>query len=243
MSYSPTNQTPHVGRHEDVTSYLWTSKDWADITVVCANNREIKAHRAVICVRSQFSGRCFKLGFVEAETGRITLTEEFEIIESLLQFLYGVQVNLLQSLESTEHDEDTQSQNLEGHLKKLIHLYSSSDKVCHTQSFIKNIKADGSLQYAVEELQGQVANVFAARLVALKDPNTILNMAAAVYSQTPFFDIQLRNAVLTHVQQNLDSILSEEDTSSALLENTAEPGYLEAHRTYSPGAGAGFEVF
>lgn len=65
-----------------------------------------------------------------------------------------------------------------------------------------------------------MANVFAARLVALKDPNTILNMTAAIYSQTPFFDIQLRNAVLTHVQQNLDSILSEEDTSSVLLGNT-----------------------
>lgn len=63
-------------------------------------------------------------------------------------------------------------------------------------------------------------DVFASRLQAVTDPDAVLEIAAGVYEKTPYFDVNLRAAMLNHVQAHMDTILAAEETSKALLENT-----------------------
>ncbi|EOD45957.1 putative btb poz-like protein [Neofusicoccum parvum UCRNP2] len=118
----------------------------------------------------------------ETATGRINLNEEAEIVEGLLEHLYGVEVSLMKPFNASESSEQPELQNLRQQLMKLVQQYKCADK-------------------------------------AVEDPTTILDIASAVYESTPYFDIELRSAMTTQVQGHLDTILSTDETASALLEN------------------------
>ncbi|GME34044.1 hypothetical protein GTA08_BOTSDO10838 [Neofusicoccum parvum] len=137
----------------------------------------------------------------ETATGRINLNEEAEIVEGLLEHLYGVEVSLMKPFNASESSEQPELQNLRQQLMKLVQQYKCADK------------------NAIPELRAQVAETFASRLQAVEDPTTILDIASAVYESTPYFDIELRSAMITQVQGHLDTILSTDETASALLEN------------------------
>ncbi|KAL0257764.1 hypothetical protein SLS55_006927 [Diplodia seriata] len=178
---------PHVN--------LWETKSFADVTVVSCEKYEIPAHKSIICVRNRFFDNCLRTGFVESVTGRVSLTEEFDIIEGLLQHMYGVEVTLLRPL-------DAQNTNVESKtwkLNRLIALYVCADK------------------YGVADLQEKVAQGFSSRLASIDDPAIILNIATVVYDQTAFFDVQLRSGMIKHVQAHLDTILSTDESASTLL--------------------------
>ncbi|KAL1639326.1 hypothetical protein SLS58_008039 [Diplodia intermedia] len=175
---------PHVKCLEDVPAYLWRTKSFADITVVSREKYEILAHRSI----NRFFDNCMRTGFVESVTGRVSLTEEFDVIEALLQHLYGVDITLLHP-----------NTNVERNLDRLIALYVCADK------------------YGVADLQEKVSQAFSSRLASIQDPAIILSIATAVYDQTAFFDVQLRSSMISHVQAHLDTILSTDESASTLL--------------------------
>ncbi|OJD30548.1 speckle-type poz [Diplodia corticola] len=107
---------PHVERVEDVAAFLWQTREYSDVTISTGDHKEINAHKAIICIRNKFFENCLRHGFAESFTNRVELPENFEIVEALLQSLYGVDVPLLHV--SGE----------ECKIQKLISLYSSADK-------------------------------------------------------------------------------------------------------------------
>lgn len=60
----------------------------------------------------------------ETATGRIHLTEDAEVIEGLLQSLYGVNISLFQLGEELQLGDDIMK-----NIDKLIQLYAAGEKV------------------------------------------------------------------------------------------------------------------
>ncbi|KAK0658852.1 hypothetical protein DIS24_g4467 [Lasiodiplodia hormozganensis] len=196
------SQGPRVETIHDVTPYLYKTKDWADMTIVCGDNVVIMAHRAVICPRNRFFNGCCSLGFAETGTGRINLTEDAETVEGILEHLYDVQVSLIEARDIYGKLGEVAQDKIQENLEKLTRLYVASDK------------------YTVTDLQDEVAKTFLTRFQLIDDPNTILHIAANVYEKTPFFDVKLRAAVVNHVQVHLGTILATEETSMVLMGNS-----------------------
>ncbi|KAH7060435.1 hypothetical protein B0J12DRAFT_736778 [Macrophomina phaseolina] len=137
-------------------------------------------------------------GEEEIQAHRAILAEDFGILEGILQHLYGVDVTLLQPHDLTQ---ELSQEDMRKSFLDIVCLYAAADK------------------YAIPELQAKIATVFFGRFQAVMDPELMLSIATCVYRGTPYFDVDLRAAVISHVQTNLEAIVAAEETTKILLEN------------------------
>lgn len=74
-----------------------------DVTIKCADNREIKAHRCVLSTRLEYFNLMFNSSWSEATKDVINLTTvAFEYMEPIINFLYHNDANLIRKKEYTD---------------------------------------------------------------------------------------------------------------------------------------------
>ncbi|XP_073838071.1 TD and POZ domain-containing protein 4-like [Musca autumnalis] len=68
---------------------IFASKEFSDVTLVAQDGTEVKAHKAILCARSQVFAAMFRNNFEESKTNRIQIDDmDAEVIEEMLKFLY-----------------------------------------------------------------------------------------------------------------------------------------------------------
>ncbi|XP_073814363.1 speckle-type POZ protein-like [Musca autumnalis] len=68
---------------------IFASKEFSDVTLVAQDGIKLKAHKAILCARSQVFAAMFRNNFEESKTNRIQIDDmDAEVIEEMLKFLY-----------------------------------------------------------------------------------------------------------------------------------------------------------
>ncbi|XP_073814368.1 speckle-type POZ protein-like [Musca autumnalis] len=68
---------------------IFASKEFSDVALVAQDGIELKAHKLMLCARSQVFAAMFRSNFEESKTNRIRIDDmDAEVIEEMLKFLY-----------------------------------------------------------------------------------------------------------------------------------------------------------
>ncbi|XP_073837828.1 protein roadkill-like [Musca autumnalis] len=68
---------------------LLTSKEFSDVTVVAQDGTEFKAHKAIICARSEVFAVMFRIDMEESKTNRLRIDDmDAEVVEEMLKYMY-----------------------------------------------------------------------------------------------------------------------------------------------------------
>lgn len=93
------NIVVNFGRSNDTTSItndfakILASKAFSDVTIVAADGTEFKAHKVVLCARSEVFAAMFCTDCLETNTKRITIEDmNADIVEEMLNYMYTNQI-------------------------------------------------------------------------------------------------------------------------------------------------------
>lgn len=74
-----------------------------DVTIKCANDRDIKAHRCILCTRLEYFNLMFNSTWSESKKDVISLTTvPFEYMEPIINFLYHNDTNVIRKKDYTD---------------------------------------------------------------------------------------------------------------------------------------------
>ncbi|XP_058980076.1 protein roadkill-like [Musca domestica] len=81
-------ESPECNMTHDFAKIL-ASEEFSDVTLVTADGTEFKAHRFVLCARSEVFAAMFRNDFSERNTSRITIEDmDAEVMQEMLNYLY-----------------------------------------------------------------------------------------------------------------------------------------------------------
>uniref|UniRef100_A0A1I8M291 BTB domain-containing protein n=1 Tax=Musca domestica TaxID=7370 RepID=A0A1I8M291_MUSDO len=82
------HESPECNMTHDFAKIL-ASEEFSDVTLVTADGTEFKAHRFVLCARSEVFAAMFRNDFSERNTSRITIEDmDAEVMQEMLNYLY-----------------------------------------------------------------------------------------------------------------------------------------------------------
>lgn len=133
----------------------------------------------------------------------MTVNDAAEVIEAILQYIYGQEITLCRPLLATSFtgQKDTKRIDL---VKLTIDVYVAADK------------------YGILMLQDIIVQAVKERLPWLCKPQSLLALGDYIYSVTPYRDGQIcamREAIAEFMQDHLKAILQDPNGATAMLEN------------------------
>lgn len=73
----------------DHLRYLFTSKDYSDVLIVTKDHKELKAHKAILCVFSDYFSLMFKNEYKESEQKKLIFKEfDSKTLNFILEYIY-----------------------------------------------------------------------------------------------------------------------------------------------------------
>lgn len=82
------NSTIKVSSSCDLLRNLYESMDNSDLIIKSSNKEEFRAHKIIVCARSEVLGRMFKNQMKENLTGILEINDRSEVVKELIRFIY-----------------------------------------------------------------------------------------------------------------------------------------------------------
>ncbi|MCJ1381875.1 hypothetical protein MMC17_004987 [Xylographa soralifera] len=182
---------------DSLTSVKKTSK-YHDLVIRC-QDREWKAHRIVICLRSKFFEKACDGSFKEGRSGEITLAEDdAEVVDRMIDYLYR--------LDYDDKPNTANANSSDGPLVMNANIYAIADK------------------YEIWSLKEVAQRKTAEALMTDSNHESFLSAVDIVWNTTPLFDRGLRNLFLPVIAENKKTLLKKE----AFMESVRTNGDLAA---------------
>jgi len=152
----------------------------------------------------------------EAATGCVRLEESEEVVEALLQYIYGVDVAFFDCLPVPVPQS---SEDLPETLAKLVRLYIAAEKVRHCSTASHIATYNNHFQYGIAGLKIFTAEVINVQLQHHKDPDEMAQLAHLIFENTIDTDIRLRQNIAEHIWGHLDNVLADSKAKDSVLKN------------------------
>ncbi|XP_073814372.1 speckle-type POZ protein-like [Musca autumnalis] len=89
VDIKPVNNTLVCSSLSNDFAAILNSKEFSDVTLVAQNGCEFKAHKVILCARSQVLAAMFRNDLEESKTNRIRIDDmDADVIEEMLKYIY-----------------------------------------------------------------------------------------------------------------------------------------------------------